>query len=72
MISPRRLPRSWDRTPPVYHDDIYLKDYETVEELTRGLRIFFDDYNNERPHSSLGGKTPADVYFGAASLRQAA
>lgn len=56
----------------VKYDDIYLKDYETVAQLTAGLREFFDDYNNERPHSSLGGKTPADVYFGAASLRQAA
>ena len=56
----------------VKYDDIYLKDYETVEQLTAGLREFFDDYNNQRPHSSLGGKTPADVYFGVAAYRQAA
>ena len=56
----------------VKYDDIYLKDYETVAQLTAGLREFFDDYNNERPHSSLGGKTPADVYLGVASYRQAA
>ena len=56
----------------VKYDDIYLKDYETVEELIAGLRIFFDDYNYERPHSSLGGKTPADIYFGAAAYQQAA
>jgi len=56
----------------VKYDDIYLKDYETVEELIAGLRIFFDDYNNQRPHSSLGRRTPADVYFGAAAYRQAA
>lgn len=54
------------------YDDIYLKDYETVEQLTAGLRIFFDDYNNERPHSSHGGKTPAQIYFGTAACRQAA
>ena len=56
----------------VKYDDIYLRDYETVEQLTAGLREFFDDYNNERPHSSLDGKTPAQIYFGAATLRQAA
>lgn len=56
----------------VKYDDIYLKDYETVEQLIAGLRIFFDDYNNERPHSSHGGKTPAQIYFGTAAYRQAA
>ncbi|GBE57859.1 integrase core domain protein [bacterium BMS3Abin01] len=56
----------------VKYDDIYLRDYETVEQLTAGLREFFDDYNNERPHSSLGGKTPAQIYFDSSSLRQAA
>ena len=64
-----KIERLW-RT--VKYDDIYLKDYETVAQLTAGLREFFDDYNNERPHSSLGGKTPVDVYLGVASYRQAA
>jgi len=56
----------------VKYDDIYLKDYETVEQLTHGLGAFFDDYNNERPHSSLGGRTPAQIYFGASDVRKAA
>ena len=53
-------------------DDIYLKDYETVEDLIAGLRIFFDYYNNERAHSSLDDRTPAEAYFGTAVLTQAA
>lgn len=46
------------------HEDIYLKDYETVPELVAGLRTYFDFYNNERPHQGLAAKTPAEAYFG--------
>ena len=28
------------------------------------LGIFRDEYNNHRPHSSLGQKTPAEIYPG--------
>lgn len=48
----------------VKYDDIYLKDYQTTEQLLAGLRTFFDYYNNERPHTSLDDRTPAEVYFG--------
>lgn len=44
------------------YEDIYLKDYETVEELKEGLREYFHWYNNSRSHQSLGGRTPAEVY----------
>jgi len=53
------------------YEDIYLKDYETVEELNHGLREYFDWYNNSRSHQSLGSRTPAEVYNGG-SLRSAA
>src|SRR5659263_687729 len=56
----------------VKYDDIYLKDYQTVEQLLAGLRIFFDYYNNERPHSSLDDRTPAEVYFGTSVPDEAA
>lgn len=54
------------------YEDIYIRDYETVEELIRGLREYFWFYNNERTHQSLGGKTPAEVYFESSELRKAA
>lgn len=46
----------------VKYDDIYLKDYETVDDLITGLTEFFHFYSYERPHQSLGGRTPWDVY----------
>lgn len=54
------------------YDDIYIKDYQTVEQLIQGLREFFRRYNEERPHSSLGGKTPAQAYFGSDRMKLAA
>jgi len=48
------------------YEDIYLRDYETVEDLIQGLRRYFEFYNNERPHQSLKGRTPAEVYQGKA------
>jgi len=55
----------------VKYEDIYIKDYETVEDLKKGLRSYFWFYNNERPHQSLGNRTPAEVYFQIYQLREA-
>lgn len=48
----------------VKYEDIYLKDYATVPTLITGLTHYFDFYNHERPHQSLGYCTPAQLYFG--------
>ncbi len=56
----------------IAHEDIYLKDYETVRELTDGLRMYFDFYNHERPHQRFGTYTPAEVYRGDDALQEAA
>ena len=47
----------------VKYEDIYLKGYETVPALAAGLRDYFQLYNFDRPHQSLGYRTPADVHF---------
>jgi putative transposase len=47
----------------VKYEDIYLKDYATVPELETGLSAYFQLYNHERPHQSLGYLTPAEVHF---------
>lgn len=56
----------------VKYEEVYIKDYETVDELVRALRSYFDFYNNERPHSTLKGKTPAEVYKNIANFAMAA
>jgi putative transposase len=47
----------------VKYEDIYLKRYETVPQLHAGLRDYFIFYNHHRPHQSLDGRSPADVYL---------
>ena len=54
----------------VKYEEVYLKDYATVWEAIRGLKDFFRRYNEERPHSALGGGTPYEVYHGAVSAPQ--
>ena len=52
----------------VKYEEIYLKDYASVAELVAALRAYFAFYNDERPHQSHDGLTPAQVYHGAAPL----
>jgi putative transposase len=56
----------------VKYEDVYIKDYENVEDLVAGLRRYFQYYNHERSHQSLGDKTPAEIYWGCESLKRAA
>lgn len=48
----------------VKYNDIYIKRYQTIPEASEGLKEFFDDYNMDRRHSSLGYKTPWSVFAG--------
>jgi len=50
----------------VKYEDVYLKGYATMGELMVGLAKYFAFYNGERPHQSLGNKTPDVVYRTAA------
>jgi putative transposase len=54
------------------YEDIYLKDYESVEELIEGLRGYFDFYNNVRPHKNIGGRTPSEAYGNEQAFQKAA
>jgi putative transposase len=47
----------------VKYEDIYLKDYASVPALGAGLDNYFRFYNHDRPHQSLGYRTPAEVHL---------
>lgn len=49
----------------VKYEEVYLKHYETLREAREGLTAYFRFYNTERPHQSLGNRTPAEVYEAA-------
>ncbi len=46
----------------VKYEDIYIQDYANPKEVRQGVTRYLSFYNDERPHQSLGYKTPAEVY----------
>jgi len=46
------------------YEEVYLKDYRLVPEAQQGIDRYFRFYNHERPHQSLGYRTPAAIYRG--------
>lgn len=53
----------------VKYEDVYLRGYESVRELERGLQEYFTFYNGERLHQSLGYRPPLEVYRGVAGKK---
>jgi putative transposase len=47
----------------VKYEEVYLKAYQDGRDARTQLGKYLHFYNNERPHQSLGYKTPADEYF---------
>jgi putative transposase len=46
------------------YEDIYLREYRDLAQLTRGVGTWIDFYNRERRHQALGKKTPWQVWEG--------
>ena len=46
----------------VKYENIYLNGYRNIPEVRGGLKNYFEFYNKERFHQSLGYKTPWEVY----------
>lgn len=45
------------------YEEVYLHDYQSLNEARDSLFEYFQVYNYERLHSALGYQTPAEVYF---------
>jgi putative transposase len=56
----------------VKYEQVYLHAYENVSEAKQKLAIYFNFYNAQRPHSSLGRRTPDMTYFNQPFMEQAA
>ena len=52
------------------YEEVYLNSYaeKSMVEARKGLAKYFNLYNNERPHQSLGYNTPSEVYTGKVKL----
>ena len=46
----------------VKYEEVYLRAYESVREARVRIDAYMRFYNNERPHQSLGYRTPAQTY----------
>ena len=51
----------------VKYEEVYVKNYESVRDAIEGLTRYFQLYNKERIHESLGYRTPHEVYFGGSN-----
>ena len=47
----------------VKYEEVYLKAYQDGRDARINLGNYFRFYNAERPHQSLGYRTPAEVYY---------
>jgi len=47
----------------VKYENIYLHDYQDIEEARMGLTEYFQFYNHRRIHQSLNYQTPAQIYL---------
>ena len=47
----------------IKYEEVYLRAYAGLSEARNGIGRYPGFYNSRRPHSSLDGKTPDQVYF---------
>jgi putative transposase len=56
----------------VKYEEVYLRAYDTVPHARASIARYLAFFNQQRPHSSLDGRTPDEAYFGVQALVAAA
>jgi putative transposase len=56
----------------IKYEEVYLHAYDSVSQAKASLTRYIKFYNSGRPHSSLDGHTPDDVYFTSLPEKRAA
>jgi len=56
----------------IKYEEVYLHAYETVSAAHQGVEGYLAFYNQLRPHRTLDGKTPDQVYFNNLPVRRTA
>jgi putative transposase len=46
------------------YEEVYLNEYANPYEAWQRIHAYIEYFNHQRPHSSLGHATPAEVYQG--------
>ncbi len=47
----------------IKYEEIYLNDYKSMSELRYFIDNYIVKYNSKRLHSTIGNKTPNEVYY---------
>ena len=47
----------------VKYEEVYLRAYDSVSDAKAYLGKYFNFYNTQRPHQSLDGDTPDEIYY---------
>jgi putative transposase len=53
-------------------EEVYLRDYEDLAQARSCIGEFIEEYNQQRPHSGVGGRTPLMAYEDDERTRDAA
>jgi len=49
----------------IKYEEIYLNEYKNIKALNRAIEKYMNSYNRRRLHSTIGYKTPNEVYYQA-------
>jgi len=49
----------------IKYEEIYLNEYKNIKTLNRAIEKYMNSYNKKRLHSTIGYKTPNEIYYQA-------